>query len=287
MNFYPRYPSDYISKTMHLTMEQDGAYTRLLDWCYANEKPIPHEQRYAIARAQSRRERASVDAVLEQFFDKISTESRHDSDTKSCSKGAWKNARVLREIDKDEPRRAAARVNGRKGGRPKKPPEDPNPSGFEEKPTGFLGYPSERHNPKSSPDPYPNKQEANAVARTGLEAKRKDAPARPPDRVLAAKAMIDAGVVDAHGGYAPLVEYLAAGGSVACLADVAAFAVSQDRPRMAYVVATARGQLADAQRATRRGSRPNRQQTIEHRNRQAASVWAAQSEPKENAHATV
>lgn len=51
MNYYPRYPAHYQTKTLHLTMEQDGAYTRLLDWYYANERPIPHAQRHAIARA--------------------------------------------------------------------------------------------------------------------------------------------------------------------------------------------------------------------------------------------
>lgn len=70
MNYYPRYPGDYLAKTLDLTMVEDGAYTRLLDWYYSNERPIAHERRYVVSRATTAAERHAVDTVLTSFFER-------------------------------------------------------------------------------------------------------------------------------------------------------------------------------------------------------------------------
>jgi uncharacterized protein YdaU (DUF1376 family) len=102
-------------KTMHLSMVEDGAYTRLLDWYYANDRKIPNDRRYAIARASSAQERAAVDAVLHEFF--VEADGQH------------RNERADSEIIAAAKRIEAARVNGGKGGRkPKQNPTD-NPVG--------------------------------------------------------------------------------------------------------------------------------------------------------------
>lgn len=115
MNFYPRYPGDYIRKTMHLSMVEDGAYTRLLDWYYSNEQPIPGDRRYAVARASTAAEKKAVDGVLAEFFTTI--------------EGAHHSARADAEIEAAQKRIRTARDNGGKGGR--KPKENPaaNPLG--------------------------------------------------------------------------------------------------------------------------------------------------------------
>lgn len=46
--WYPRYPADYLMNTRHLTLEQHGAYTLLLDWSWENG-PIPDDPK-VIAR---------------------------------------------------------------------------------------------------------------------------------------------------------------------------------------------------------------------------------------------
>ncbi|AUD03456.1 DUF1376 domain-containing protein [Spirosoma pollinicola] len=33
-HWYPRYPGDYARKTAHLSLTEDGAYTKLMDWYY-------------------------------------------------------------------------------------------------------------------------------------------------------------------------------------------------------------------------------------------------------------
>jgi uncharacterized protein YdaU (DUF1376 family) len=122
VNYYNRYPSHYLAATLHLTMEQDGAYGRLMDWYYSNERPIPDSKRTVIGRATTRKERSAIDFVLNEFFD------RTEDGT------GWIQKRIESELSKATPKIEAARENGKKGGRPPKQ----KPSGFPEKnPVGF------------------------------------------------------------------------------------------------------------------------------------------------------
>jgi uncharacterized protein YdaU (DUF1376 family) len=109
MNYYERFPGDFIKKTMRLTMLQDGAYNRLLDWQYANEEALPMEpdEQYRIARASTVDEKAAVDTVVARYFT-----FEHDG-------GLWPE-RVVEEIDKARKRMERSRTNGSKGGRPGK-----------------------------------------------------------------------------------------------------------------------------------------------------------------------
>lgn len=70
MNFYKRHLGDIAKACGHLSQGQMGAYDLLLDWLYANEKPLPLalESVHRIGRATNRAERANVDAVLSEFF---------------------------------------------------------------------------------------------------------------------------------------------------------------------------------------------------------------------------
>lgn len=68
MKFYKRFPGDIMKKTSGLTMAQFGAYDRLIDWCYANEKPVDPEEVYTITHAQTPADRRDVDRVLSKFF---------------------------------------------------------------------------------------------------------------------------------------------------------------------------------------------------------------------------
>jgi uncharacterized protein YdaU (DUF1376 family) len=120
VNYYPRYPAHYLAATLQLSMLEDGAYTRLMDWYYSNERPIPDEQKYAIARASNSAEKRAVNSVLDAFF--------------SEGSGQWFQARIEEEIQKAAPKMEAARINGLKGGRPRKVKPD---GFFEENPMGF------------------------------------------------------------------------------------------------------------------------------------------------------
>lgn len=80
MNFYMRHLGDWLRKTAHLTMLEDGAYNRMVDWCYTHERPLPLDERECmkIARAASRHEREAAKRVLHEFFS-IQADGWHQS----------------------------------------------------------------------------------------------------------------------------------------------------------------------------------------------------------------
>jgi uncharacterized protein YdaU (DUF1376 family) len=82
-------------------MTEHGAYTLLLDWYYANEKPIPKELVYSICKATSRQDKNAADRVLRAFF------------AWDIERG-WTHKRVEAELakmrDKQEKAKGSARV---------------------------------------------------------------------------------------------------------------------------------------------------------------------------------
>lgn len=70
MNFYDRHIGDYLKNTLSLSMLEDGAYNRLLDYYYSEESPLPKniKEIYKISRAISKKERDAVDVILNKFF---------------------------------------------------------------------------------------------------------------------------------------------------------------------------------------------------------------------------
>jgi uncharacterized protein YdaU (DUF1376 family) len=136
MNYYERYCGDYQRDTAHLSLAEHGAYTMLLDTYFSVEKPLSSDlaSLYRVCRAMTRLEQQAVKAVAEQFFP-IS-----DLD------GLRHNPRADREIAKARPKIEAARINGRKGGRPPKNPEHQARQETFDVPTGFpAGYADTSH----------------------------------------------------------------------------------------------------------------------------------------------
>ena len=63
---------DYATHTRHLTLMQDLAYRRLLDWYYLNEKPIPCDPVRAATLILMKSNFPDVETVLQEFFTKTS-----------------------------------------------------------------------------------------------------------------------------------------------------------------------------------------------------------------------
>ncbi len=138
MNFYKRYPGDYMRDTAHLSMVEHGAYTLLMDWCYSAEKPIPNiPAANRICRAFEDAEKAAVRSVISGFF--IKTEI------------GYENNRINEQIKKDYNRVASAKANGSKGGRPKKETQ--------EIPTGFCEETQQEPKAKAIPEARSQKPE--------------------------------------------------------------------------------------------------------------------------------
>ena len=101
MNYYERYCGDYARDTGHLSLQEHGAYTVMLDTYYATETPLPADWRalYRICRAMGSKEQEAVRVVADQFFP-IGTD------------GMRRNQRADKVIAKAQKRIAAARANG-------------------------------------------------------------------------------------------------------------------------------------------------------------------------------
>lgn len=108
MNFYAHYIGDYDADTMDLSSAEDCAYSRLLRFYYATEKPLENtpDRLATITRARTAADRAAIPFVVGRFF-------------YVGRDGKLHNARADKELRKAKTRIRVASENGKKGGRPK------------------------------------------------------------------------------------------------------------------------------------------------------------------------
>jgi uncharacterized protein YdaU (DUF1376 family) len=133
VNFYKRFVGDIQRKTGHLSCAEMGVYDRLLDHYYGTERALPGDAESVcrIARAMSKDERKAVDSVLRQFF--------------TLGAEGYTQGRAEQEIADAQPKIAAARTNGKGGGRPRT-----NPTGTQKKPTGLSAETQDEPDAKAS-----------------------------------------------------------------------------------------------------------------------------------------
>lgn len=116
MNFYKRYPADYANDTRHLSFVEHGAYTLMLDLYYATEEPLPAdpEELYRKLCAKTKKERDAINIVLRDFFTKEARANQH------AGRSIATHRRVEGEIKKYKDSVKLGKINGLKGGRPKR-----------------------------------------------------------------------------------------------------------------------------------------------------------------------
>ena len=129
-----------------LSQGEMGAYDLLLDWHYANEKPLPlaPDKLYRIGRAITKTERKNVDSVVAELF----TKGPH----------GYTHKRAAEEIEKASAQSEHNRIVGKLGGRPRKNetkvvPKN-NPSGFDSE-TKVVP----KNNPSQTPDSKEQKKD--------------------------------------------------------------------------------------------------------------------------------
>ena len=110
MSWYKRFPADYNLDTNHLTMVEDGAYTRMLDYTYGTGKPLPKdkERLYRALRVQSEDEKKAVDFVLAEFWteqDDGYVNARAQKEIAKAGKQAETNRRIAQEREARRARR--------------------------------------------------------------------------------------------------------------------------------------------------------------------------------------
>lgn len=86
LQFYKHHIGDYMKDTAHLSLVEEGIYRRLLDWYYANERPLPSdfERICRLVRAEES-EKKHVRDVLNEFF--------------IAGNDGYRNARCDRELE--------------------------------------------------------------------------------------------------------------------------------------------------------------------------------------------
>jgi len=241
MNYWPRWIASIRKKTATLSLAQMGAYDRLLDHYYAEEKPLPADlvECYRIAGAQSKSEREAVQAVLGRFF--------------TLNADGYRQERADEELEIGLKKIATARENGKRGGRkPRKKPSGlpdglpvGNPPGI---PAGDPEETGRAAQDESSPISY---QEPSVPNGTGAEA-----PPKTPKEVvwsegvplLTAAGMSEIAARDFLGG-------LCKNGRISIVAD-AVQDCARERPLgpKAWLTKTVNLRAAGGQRADFRGS---------------------------------
>ena len=108
MHYYQFNIGDYIRETAHLSVDEDCAYRRIIDLYYESELPIPNETKAVCRRIRMSDSEETIISVLNEFF------HLNDDD-------CWHHTRCDKEITAYKAKAETARVNGSKGGRPKKP----------------------------------------------------------------------------------------------------------------------------------------------------------------------
>ena len=127
------FTEDFIAGTQHMTNEEIGIYIRLLCWNWNKRcKGIPDDKKliFRIAVAFDENEQQTCIKVLEENFRII--EGKH-----------WQNERQLQEYLYITKRIDASKLNGKLGGRPKKPNTNPPTS----TPTSTSSKSSSKYNP--------------------------------------------------------------------------------------------------------------------------------------------
>jgi len=137
--YYRWFPGDYLRDTGDLSMTEDGAYRRLLDHYYSEEKLSCDPQRlYRICRASTAAERSAVDFVVGRFFQKedgclinsrterelVARRTFLEEQTRKAKLGAkarWEEKKYSRKIPKGMP---GALPGALPGGMPGRCPDD-------------------------------------------------------------------------------------------------------------------------------------------------------------------
>ncbi len=102
MNYYKRHLGDYARDTGHLSVLEHGIYTLLLDWYYANERPIPADKTERISRGNPK----ETQTVLSEFF--------------KLTENGWIHSYADRVIADYNAKADRNRQAGKLGGRPRK-----------------------------------------------------------------------------------------------------------------------------------------------------------------------
>lgn len=143
MHYYQFNIGDYAKATRHLSNTEDLAYRRLIELYYDTERPLINDVVKLSRLVNMKENQEEIKIVLEDFF--IETDE------------GFQQSRIDEEISIYHARAESARVNGKKGGRPKKAKHNPGKTEAKPKTTQSvnLANPKERVS-KANQEPLTN-----------------------------------------------------------------------------------------------------------------------------------
>lgn len=119
MHYYQFNIGDYAKATRHLSNLEDLAYRRLMELYYDTEKPLIKDVKKLARLVNMRENHDEVKAVIDDFF--------------YLSDEGYRQNRIEKELAKYRSNGDVSRFNGKKGGRPRKPKN--NPVGLQKEPS--------------------------------------------------------------------------------------------------------------------------------------------------------
>ena len=127
----PLYVGDYLADTMHLSTVEHGAYLLLIMAYWKRGGPLPADDRAlaAITRMPLKRWISTRSTLIDMFQN---------------GEGCWRHRRIDLELERSRAFMAKQLENGRKGGRPPKPKDNPDE-------THGLGLANPGPNPNVTP----------------------------------------------------------------------------------------------------------------------------------------
>ena len=106
MHYYKFNIADWNLATSHLSLEEEAVYFKLINYYYDTESPIPEETQSVIRRLRLGSQIKTVELILNEFFEFID--------------GFWHHLRCDEEIAEYQKKAEKNKINGNRGGRPKK-----------------------------------------------------------------------------------------------------------------------------------------------------------------------
>jgi uncharacterized protein YdaU (DUF1376 family) len=220
MNYYERHLGDYARDAGYLSMLEHGAYNLIMDRYYVTEVGIPDEEKYRIARAQTKDEKKAVDSVLKDFF--------------TLNDGVWTKGRIEEEITKAQTKIKAAQVNGKKGGRPKG-----NPQQTQEEPSGLsVGLETETQVKAHQTPDTRHQNELTNSSETGKIVE-------PTLAATVCKSLKDLGYIDINPSHPKLQAMLEAGATLDEFVNAAKIAKPGNK-KFTYLIGTVEGMRKQA-----------------------------------------
>lgn len=269
MNYWPRWINSIRKRTAELSLIEMGAYDRLLDHYYAEEKPLPGDliRCCRLAGAVTKPEQDAVRYALDKFF--------------VLAEDGYRQERADEELTIGQKKIEAAQANGQRGGRPRGSSKKPSnkPSGFSKQthdPTQSESSPSLSIGGKepigSSPPDGGGDGEVHEVT-----------PERFAPSVYGSicGAIRRAGIGSVDPGFPAFRAAVDAGATSDEFVAFAREALDKDQPFKWLIGAVVGERKRAAQLAGQlhRGAMPNKQVAIETRNRAVADEWAQESTP--------